>query len=53
MERMVADIVGVIEALSPDGPAVLIGHDWGAPMVWNTALIRPDRVRAVAGLSVP
>ena len=53
MERMVADIAGVIEALSDDGHAVLIGHDWGAPMVWNTALIRPDRVRAVAGLSVP
>ncbi len=53
MERMVADVAGVIEALSPGEPAVLIGHDWGAPIVWNTALIRPDRVRAVAGLSVP
>ena len=53
MQHMVGDIAGVIEALSPDGSAVLIGHDWGAPMVWNTALIRPDRVRAVAGLSVP
>ena len=53
MEHMVADVAGVIEALSPDKTAVLIGHDWGAPIVWNTALIRPDRVRAVAGLSVP
>jgi pimeloyl-ACP methyl ester carboxylesterase len=53
MERMVGDVAGVIEALSPGERAVLIGHDWGAPMVWNTALIRADRVRAVAGLSVP
>ncbi len=53
MEHMVADVAGVIEQLSPDAPAVLVGHDWGAPIVWNTALIRPDRVRAVAGLSVP
>jgi pimeloyl-ACP methyl ester carboxylesterase len=30
----------------------VLGHDWGAPIVWNTALIRPDRVRAVAALSV-
>jgi len=53
MEHMVADVAGLIEALSPGEPAVIIGHDWGAPIVWNTALIRPDRVRAVAGLSVP
>ena len=53
MEHMVADVAGLIEALSPGEPAVLIGHDWGAPIVWNSALIRPDRVRAVAGLSVP
>jgi pimeloyl-ACP methyl ester carboxylesterase len=53
MEHMVADVAGLIEVLSPDAPAVIIGHDWGAPIVWNTALIRPDRVRAVAGLSVP
>ncbi len=54
MERMVGDVAGAIDALSPGGaPAVLIGHDWGAPIVWNSALTRPDRVRAVAGLSVP
>lgn len=53
MPHMIGDICGVIEALSPDKRAVLLGHDWGAPMVWNTALTRPDRVRAVAALSVP
>jgi len=53
MEHMVRDVAGTVEALSPGAPAVLIGHDWGAPIVWNSALIRPDRVRAVAGLSVP
>jgi pimeloyl-ACP methyl ester carboxylesterase len=53
MERMIGDVVGVIEALSPDKQAILVGHDWGAPIVWNSALVRPDRVRAVCGLSVP
>ena len=53
MERMIADVVGVIECMSTEKQAVLVGHDWGAPIVWNTALIRPDRVRAVCGLSVP
>ena len=33
--------------------AVLIGHDWGADLAWKTAWLHPERVRAVAGLSVP
>lgn len=53
MEQMIADVTGVIESTSADKRAILVGHDWGAPIVWNTALTRPDRVRAVCGLSVP
>jgi len=53
MKEIAADVAGVIEALSPGKPAVLIGHDWGAPIVWSTAVLHPDKVRAVAGLSVP
>ncbi len=53
METLTADVAGVIAALSPHEKAVLVGHDWGAPIVWNTALLHPDRVRAVGGLSVP
>jgi pimeloyl-ACP methyl ester carboxylesterase len=30
-----------------------VGHDWGAPIAWNSALLRPDVFTAVAGLSVP
>lgn len=53
MQHMIGDICGVIEALSADSRAILLGHDWGAPMVWNSALTRTDHVRAVAALSVP
>jgi pimeloyl-ACP methyl ester carboxylesterase len=53
MKEIAADVAGVIAALSPDKPAVLIGHDWGAPIVYATSLLHRDRVRAVAGLSVP
>lgn len=53
MEHMIADLVAVAEALSPGEKPILIGHDWGAPIVWNSALVRPDRFRAVAALSVP
>jgi pimeloyl-ACP methyl ester carboxylesterase len=53
IETLAGDVAGVIDALSPDAPAVLIGHDWGAPIVWSTALFHPSKVRAVAGMSVP
>jgi pimeloyl-ACP methyl ester carboxylesterase len=33
--------------------AVIAGHDWGAPVAWHSALLRPDRFSAVIGLSVP
>lgn len=52
MTRVVADVVGVIGALGSDD-VTIIGHDWGAPIAWNTALLRPDLLRGVAGLSVP
>ena len=42
----------VLDALGAEH-AVIAGHDWGAPVAWHAALIRPDRFRAVIGLSVP
>ena len=50
--HMVGDIVGLLDALKEE-TAVIVGHDWGAPVAWNSALLRPDRFPAVAGLSVP
>ncbi|ANK83085.1 MAG: epoxide hydrolase [Rhizobiales bacterium NRL2] len=52
LEEITADIAGVADALG-GGSAILIGHDWGAPIVWNTALLHPEKIRGVAGLSVP
>ena len=52
MKNMVADAIGIVDALGED-TAVVVGHDWGAPMAWNAAALRPDRFRAVVGLSVP
>ena len=52
MLRHVADNVGLVDALGEE-QAVVVGHDWGAPIAWNSALLRPDVFRAVAGLSVP
>jgi pimeloyl-ACP methyl ester carboxylesterase len=52
MPCLVGDVIGLLDALAAPTAAV-VGHDWGAPVAWHTALFRPDRVRAVAGLSVP
>lgn len=53
MEALIGDILGVGAALSPDQPFILIGHDWGAPQVWNTTLLHPDRIAATTAMSVP
>jgi pimeloyl-ACP methyl ester carboxylesterase len=50
--HLVGDMVGVLDALGAQ-TAVIAGHDWGAPVAWHCALLRPDRFRAVVGLSVP
>jgi pimeloyl-ACP methyl ester carboxylesterase len=52
IKEMCADIAGLIDALG-ESQAILVGHDWGAQIVWNTALFHPEKVRAVVGLSVP
>ncbi len=50
--HLVGDVVGLVDALG-ESQAVVVGHDWGAPVAWHAALMRPDRFRAVAALSVP
>src|SRR5215469_6800567 len=52
MLHLVGDVIGLMDGLGA-AKAVVAGHDWGAPVAWNTALMRPDRVRGVIGLSVP
>src|ERR1700674_2281008 len=52
MREHVADLVGVLDALG-EKQAVIVGHDWGAPMAWSSAVLHPDRYRAAAGLSGP
>lgn len=50
--HLVGDMVGLLDGLGIDH-CTIIGHDWGAPVAWHAALLRPDRFRAVAGLAVP
>ena len=52
MIQLIGDLIGLIDAQG-EKQAILVGHDWGAPICWNTAALYPERVSAVAGLSVP
>ena len=53
MEAITSDVAAVAHAMQPEAPAVVVGHDWGAPIAWNSALLYPKQFRAVCGLSVP
>ena len=50
--HLVGDMVGLLDVLG-ESDAVIAGHDWGAPVAWHAALMRPDRFRGVIALSVP
>ncbi|RYG07995.1 MAG: alpha/beta hydrolase [Caulobacteraceae bacterium] len=49
---LVGDMVDLVRALG-ETSCVVVGHDWGAPVAWHCALLRPDMFTAVFGLSVP
>jgi pimeloyl-ACP methyl ester carboxylesterase len=46
------DLLGVLDDMGEE-KAVFVGHDWGSLVVWQMALLHPDRVAAVVGMSVP
>jgi pimeloyl-ACP methyl ester carboxylesterase len=50
--QLVGDIVGLVHTLGEE-KAVIVGHDWGAPVAYNCALLRPDIFHALILLSVP
>ncbi|MFT7133754.1 MAG: pimeloyl-ACP methyl ester carboxylesterase [Cyclobacteriaceae bacterium] len=52
IHHLTGDHVALLDALEID-KAIYVGHDWGAIIVWNHALLHPERVVGVANLSVP
>ena len=49
---LVRDIVGMLDALGIE-KCVIVGHDWGGMVAWNTAMMAPDRVERVIGINTP
>ena len=52
LKYFMEDIIDIISFLNKD-TAILIGHDWGAPICWTTAAYFKEKVSGVIGLSVP
>ena len=48
----VGDLIGVLDVLGIE-TAIIVGHDFGATVSWNAAMMRPERFPAVFCLSVP
>jgi pimeloyl-ACP methyl ester carboxylesterase len=46
------DLLGLLDDIGEER-AVFVGHDWGALVVWQLALLFPERVAGVVGMSVP
>lgn len=49
---LTADVLALLDDVGAE-QGIVIGHDWGADVAWKTAWMHPQRVAAVAGLSVP
>jgi len=52
IHHLSADLTGLLDHYGYDD-AVFVGHDWGAIVVWNLAMLHPERVHGVINLSVP
>ncbi len=52
INHLTGDLCGLLDHYGYDD-AVFVGHDWGAIVVWNLAMMHPDRVSGVINLSVP
>jgi pimeloyl-ACP methyl ester carboxylesterase len=52
IEHLTGDMVGLLDHLGVER-AIFCGHDWGGMVVWQMALMHPDRVAGVIGLNTP
>ena len=52
LKFFIEDIIDIINYFKKNN-AILIGHDWGAPICWTTAAYYKEKIAAVIGLSVP
>ena len=52
IENIAADMVGILDHLGEER-AVMVGHDWGAIVAWQTVQFYPNRFDGLIAMSVP
>ncbi|MDP3492323.1 MAG: alpha/beta hydrolase [Hyphomonadaceae bacterium] len=52
IKHLADDMVGLLDAYGAD-KAIIIGHDWGSIVTWNSVLLHPERFKAMIAMSVP
>ena len=52
IHHIVGDLTGLLDALGYEKAAV-VGHDWGGIIVWQWALLAPERLERVVSLNTP
>jgi pimeloyl-ACP methyl ester carboxylesterase len=50
--ELIADVEGLLDALDLE-TATIVGHDWGALLMWHFAMMKPERVERLVGLNIP
>jgi NAD(P)-dependent dehydrogenase (short-subunit alcohol dehydrogenase family)/pimeloyl-ACP methyl ester carboxylesterase len=55
IEQLAADLLAVIDAVSPDAPVHLAGHDWGSILSWElvTDPAAADRIASFTSIAGP
>lgn len=55
LEKLTDDFVAVVDAVSPDAPVHLVGHDWGSVQAWEFVTVRrtEGRIASFTSMSGP
>ncbi|MEU0660314.1 SDR family oxidoreductase [Streptomyces lavendulocolor] len=55
LEKLTDDFLAVVDAVSPDGPVHLVGHDWGSVQSWEfvTVARTEGRIASFTSMSGP
>ncbi len=52
IEELIADTHGLLDALELKS-AMFVGHDWGALLLWQMAMLAPERIEKLIILNIP